>query len=110
MNTFSENLKKTLPTIGFTVFLVSSVHLAQANDSPSSQTSMSIESVKHQTVSLNQSSVEQLITLKGVGDNRAQAIISYRQQYGEFKSVNDLSKVSGIGEKIVKDNLTRLTL
>ncbi len=66
--------------------------------------------VKQQVVNLNKSTFEQLVTLKGVGHTKAQAIIVYRQQVGAFKSVNDLTKVSGIGEKIVAENKARLVI
>ena len=61
-------------------------------------------------VYLNNSSVEQLLTLKGIGQKRAQAIIAYREQVGEFKSVTDITKIKGIGTKILNDNKKRLQI
>jgi len=46
--------------------------------------------------------------IKGVGLKRAEAIIAYRKQNGDFKSVDGLSNVRGIGDNIVaksRDNL-----
>jgi len=46
--------------------------------------------------------------IKGVGLKRAEAIVAYRKQNGNFKSVEGLSNVRGIGENIVaksRDNL-----
>ncbi len=46
--------------------------------------------------------------IKGVGLKRAEAIVAYRKQNGNFKSVEGLSNVRGIGESIVaksRDNL-----
>ncbi len=37
--------------------------------------------------------------LVGVGDAKAQAIVEYREQHGPFTSVEDLAKVTGIGDK-----------
>jgi len=67
---------------------------------------------KNQTsmIYLNNSSVEQLITLKGIGHKKAQAIIAYREQVGAFKSVTELIQVKGIGEKILSDNKARLQI
>ncbi|WP_233605424.1 ComEA family DNA-binding protein [Pediococcus pentosaceus] len=40
------------------------------------------------------------MTLNGVGDKKAEQIINYREQQGEFKSIEDLKQVQGIGDKI----------
>lgn len=51
------------------------------------------------TVDLNRGSLEELQTLPGIGSKIAQAIVSYREDVGPFKSVDDLAKVKGIGPK-----------
>lgn len=50
-------------------------------------------------VNLNQANKEELKTLSGVGDKRAEDIIEYRQKNGGFKSKEELQEVSGIGAK-----------
>ena len=50
-------------------------------------------------VDINHASAEELMSLKGIGEKRAQAIITYRQDHGQFKSVNDLTAVKGFSEK-----------
>lgn len=52
-------------------------------------------------VNINTANKEQLTTLKGIGDSKAQAIIDYRTKNGPFKSVDDLDKVKGIGPGIL---------
>ena len=42
--------------------------------------------------------------LKGVGPDKASAIISYREQYGPFKTADQLAEVKGIGKKLVEMN------
>jgi len=50
-------------------------------------------------VNLNTATVAQLQTLSGVGPKTAAAIATYRSEHGFFTSIDDLSKVQGIGEK-----------
>lgn len=52
-------------------------------------------------VNINKATIEQLESLKGVGESKAQAIIAYRDDQGLFKSVDDLAKVRGISENTV---------
>ena len=53
-------------------------------------------------VNINTATKEELTSLKGVGDKRAQEIIDYRKKNGNFKSVDDLEKVPGIGPGLMK--------
>lgn len=54
-------------------------------------------------VNINTASVEELKTLKGIGEAKAKAIVEYRTANGNFASVEDLAKVKGIGDKILAD-------
>lgn len=46
--------------------------------------------------------------LQGIGMSKAQAIISYREKNGPFKSPDDLAKVKGLGKKLVDQNKSNL--
>ncbi|EIR2647989.1 helix-hairpin-helix domain-containing protein, partial [Shigella sonnei] len=48
--------------------------------------------------------------MNGVGLKKAQAIVSYREEYGPFKTVEDLKQVPGMGNSLVERNLAVLTL
>jgi len=62
-------------------------------------------------VSINSASAEDLAhAMNGVGLKKAQAIIAYRDEYGPFKTIDDLKQVPGIGTSLVERNLTHLTL
>ncbi|MCM3596304.1 helix-hairpin-helix domain-containing protein [Metabacillus idriensis] len=52
-----------------------------------------------QKVNLNKATAEDLQTLTGIGPAKAEAILSYREEAGGFKTIEDLMNVSGIGEK-----------
>lgn len=59
-------------------------------------------------VSINTSTLEELMTLKGIGKSKAEAIIKYRNTVGLFNSIEEIMNVSGIGESIykkIKDNI-----
>ena len=60
-------------------------------------------------VNINTAGPEELDTLPGIGPALAQRIIQYRETHGPFQTVEDLKKVSGIGEKSfekLKDKIT----
>lgn len=42
--------------------------------------------------------------LKGIGETRAQAIVEHRSQHGPFRTVDELTLVKGIGQKVVEQN------
>ncbi|WP_137597946.1 helix-hairpin-helix domain-containing protein [Paucilactobacillus kaifaensis] len=60
-------------------------------------------------VNLNTATKEQLLQITGVGDKKADLILQYRQEHGQFKSVEDLKEVNGFGDRSVaniKDQLS----
>lgn len=60
-------------------------------------------------VSINKATKEQLMTLPGIGESKAEAILSYRQEYGGFGSVEEIMNISGIKEGVylkIKDKIT----
>lgn len=54
-------------------------------------------------IRINSASVEELQKLQGIGPSKAQAIVTYREENGPFKTVEDLLEVSGIGEKTLEN-------
>lgn len=62
-------------------------------------------------IDLNSADAETLArSLSGVGLSKAQAIVRYREQYGPFASIEELTEVKGIGPAILERNRDRLVL
>ena len=59
-------------------------------------------SIAFAAVNVNNATKEELMTLKGVGEVKAQAIIDFRTKNGPFKTMADVDKVPGIGEGTLK--------
>ena len=50
-------------------------------------------------VNINTADKERLTSLKGIGESKAEAIISYREANGPFSDITELMNVDGIGQK-----------
>ena len=50
-------------------------------------------------IDINTADIDQLVLLDGIGENIAQRIIEYREEFGPFATIEDLLKVNGIGQK-----------
>ena len=61
-------------------------------------------------ISLNNASKEELMTLNGIGESKANAIIEYRNNNGLFKQIEDITNVKGIGNSVYEKIKDRLTL
>lgn len=62
-------------------------------------------------VDINTASAKQIAkTLKGIGMQRAKAIVMYREEQGPFKKIGHLTKIKGIGKKTLAKNKGRIVL
>ena len=67
--------------------------------------------VADQPVNINTANAATLSSaISGVGPSTAEAIVRYREQHGPFKSVDDLTRVRGVGEGTLAKNRDNLTV
>ena len=85
------------------VFLGKPDLIAVPNEEHSqSQTTETLAPSTPELLNINTASAEELQTLPNIGAQMAQRIVDYREQYGEFASVEALQKVKGIGAKTLE--------
>ncbi|MBP1890450.1 competence protein ComEA [Clostridium moniliforme] len=64
----------------------------------SNHKSSDINSKKEGKININTADESELNKINGIGPSKAKAIITYREENGDFKSIEDIKNVSGIGE------------
>ncbi|SHN55429.1 competence protein ComEA [Butyrivibrio hungatei DSM 14810] len=94
----SDGIKIQIPTVQEVSTLQPEISDSFSNSDPRSG-----------LVNINRASKEELKTIPGIGDGIANKIIDYRTQNGNFSTIEDIMKVSGIKEKLfskIKDHIT----
>ena len=61
-------------------------------------------------ININTATVEELMTLTGIGETRAKSIVAYRDAHGPFAAPEDLQQVSGIGESTYRKIADAITI
>lgn len=61
-------------------------------------------------VNINTADVSELMELEEIGENKAAAIIEYREKNGRFRIPEEITNVSGIGEGILEKNIDRIVV
>ncbi|MBW1605448.1 helix-hairpin-helix domain-containing protein [Lactobacillus sp. Sy-1] len=86
------------------------VHLSNSQPSQTtSSDSISNSGDDNGKININTADKEKLQTITGIGEKKAENIISYREQKGAFKSIEDIKNADGIGDKMfenMKDSIT----
>lgn len=90
-----------VPKVGETIPAIDEVSQGKSNTTKGSGTA--------EKININTADLTELQQLTGIGEKKAADIIKYREENGSFRAVEDLTKVSGIGEKTLenlKDSIT----
>lgn len=78
----------------------SAVQILQTSSSKAEETADAADSENSsELININTAPASELVKLKGIGEVKAAAIVEYRRINGNFKTVQDIMNVSGIGEK-----------
>lgn len=67
------------------------------------------DNISNNKININTANIEELTKLTGIGQSKAEAIITYRNNNGYFKTIEDIKNVSGLGEALfekIKDSIT----
>lgn len=99
------HLKTLIGTLFLTMALFSTSFVHAKDEKVSKHEGIDI------TVNINNAGIEELETLLvGIGSSKAKAIVDYRNTNGKFVSIDDLSNVKGIGNRLLEKNRNRIEL
>lgn len=59
-------------------------------------------------ININTATAAELSVLEGIGESKAKAIVLYRQENGEFTSIEQIKNVYGIGDKIFEEIMDKI--
>lgn len=92
-------------TIGGTISVESSKLNTYAPEDPSIG-----EALSNGKININHAGIDELTLLPGIGETLAKRIIAYREENGNFQSVEDIMNVEGIGEGKLAQIVTYITV
>lgn len=82
----------------------------KANTAMSNQAAKASVTATAEKVNINTADAAVLTKIPGIGQKKAEAIVAYRKANGNFKTVDDLQKVKGIGPKILEKIKAKITI
>lgn len=102
----SESFRETKPVAVVTAAVTSE----EAQTAPVTESEASSAAPSGTVVNINTAGLDELQTLDGIGAVLAQRIIDYRTENGDFISIDEITEVSGIGEKKFEAIKGRITV
>lgn len=103
----SVNLAEKLTDGQMVLILTKNEYQKQRADSEDKAEQSSQE---NDLLDINLATVEELMGLSGIGETKAKAIIAYRDENGAFQTIEDIKKVSGIGEATFNNIKSEITV
>lgn len=102
---FVRSLLVLVGLIGFINLSFAANHAKEDSKAPTS-----VSQKADAPVNINKANAEAFDGLKGIGQKKAEAIVAYRKQNGNFKSIDDLLKVKGMSQRILDMNKGKLVV
>lgn len=68
-----------------------------------------VENTNKDLININTATLEELLTLPGIGESKAKNIIEYREE-NKFKNIEELKNVNGIGESLFEQIKNKITI
>lgn len=96
----SYNISNCVPSSNSVIVSGENDTIINNQDNGNSETKM---------ININTATKDELLNLPGIGESKAKSIISYRTENGNFKTIEDIKNVSGIGDALfeqIKNNIT----
>jgi competence protein ComEA len=100
----------SLTSVAILFFGASSLAFA-ADTSPSKTPTAKVEApMVQEAININTADVKELSKLHGIGEKKAEAIIAWRKENGNFSTVDQLLEVKGIGEATLAKNRDNISI
>ncbi len=104
-NTETLSNVATDESVDISSYIDNAISIIDKNEPLESNTDLSLNTL----VNINTANKEQLLTISGIGDSKAESIIAYREEHGNFKTIEEIKNVSGIGDSLyekIKNSIT----
>ncbi len=108
---------RVLACLAICLLALTGLHAAEARRAALADTAMrpvppaaipAVPSGAPMRVNVNAAPIELLVTLKGIGEKKARAIIAFRREHGPFNSLEQFEEVPGIGPALIEQNRGRI--
>lgn len=99
---FSKNADETAVNLAEKIYDGQQVYIPTKQEKDKQNLSLQGQGNMEQSdkLDLNTATKEQLMTLSGVGEAKADAILEYRAEHGRFQSIEELKEIRGIKERV----------
>jgi len=102
------NIQRTIQMITLTAMMLGTLGYGVAYSAMTPAKSEAASSMVVGKVSLNKADAKGLMQVKGMSAYKAHAIVAYRKQNGNFKTMDDVAKVKGF-KRMKSDNIKSIT-